>query len=162
MSSTVQESPEISHSSCALSLLSAHSHNFSSHSSGNQIPRPLINQTSHVQHNLDLNFNKAVDLMSLERYATDGLYSSGMNSVDGAQTSSIMVPDAGHTVELEVEAGGVFQESDPIKAKYFLPPEDGSTVDLIQLSSHLKRVEQQRNCMQYKQQNDDLCCFSAS
>ncbi|KAJ0038378.1 hypothetical protein Pint_23472 [Pistacia integerrima] len=154
--------PGISHSSCALSLLSAQSHNLSSHSSGIQMPGPLINQTSRVHHTLDLNFDKPVGVMSLERYATDGLYSSGMNSVDSAQTGSIMVPDAGHAVDLEVEADGVFQKSDLLKARYFLPPEDGTTVDLIQLSSHLKRVEQQRNCMQEKQQNDDLCCFSTS
>lgn len=120
---------------------------------------PSINQGSCVHHTLDLIFNKPVGVTSMERHAADGLYSAAMNSVDSAQTGSIMLPDAGCAVDLDVEADAVFQESDLLKAKNFLSPQDGSTVDLTQLSSHLKRVEHQRNSMQEKQQNDDLCCF---
>ncbi|PSS13494.1 Squamosa promoter-binding-like protein [Actinidia chinensis var. chinensis] len=55
--------------------------------------------------------------------------------------------------DFEVEASGTCQRSDYVKDKL------GHTVDLVQLSSYLQRVEQQRNSMQVKQENDFFCSF---
>ncbi|KAL9420569.1 hypothetical protein AB3S75_038188 [Citrus x aurantiifolia] len=112
---TFQDSSGISHSSGALSLLSAQSQSMPNHLSGIPMARPLI-----------------------------------------SQMRSLMVPDAGHAFELKVETDEVSQESDFFKDKNCYSPEQGFTVDLIQLSSHLKRVEQQRNSIQPKQHTDDL------
>ncbi|KAL9423560.1 hypothetical protein AB3S75_035613 [Citrus x aurantiifolia] len=112
---TFQDSSGISHSSGALSLLSAQSQSMPNHLSGIPMARPLI-----------------------------------------SQMRSLMVPDAGHAFELKAETDEVSQESDFFKDKNCYSPEQGFTVDLIQLSSHLKRVEQQRNSIQPKQHTDDL------
>ncbi|GFZ00202.1 squamosa promoter-binding protein-like (SBP domain) transcription factor family protein [Actinidia rufa] len=55
--------------------------------------------------------------------------------------------------DFEVEASGTCQRSDYAKDKLV------HTVDLVQLSSYLQRVEQQRNSMQVKQENDFFCSF---
>ncbi|KAJ4710717.1 Squamosa promoter binding-like protein [Melia azedarach] len=156
LSPTIEESSGFSHSTCALSLLSDQSQILPSHSTGNLMARPLINQVSHAHHNLSQNFGKTSGVTSSEKYARKGFYLSGMNSMDGAHSWSSMVPDAGHAVNLKVETDGVSQESDLLNDKYSHSPQHGSTVDLIQLSSHLKRVEQQRHSMQPKQHNDDM------
>lgn len=118
--STVQPSPGISNSSCALSLLSA------------QSSRSLINnQATHVCHNFG-------NTLGVEKFVTSSMYSSGLSSI-GADV-----------VQSEVEANRGFL------------PQRGSTVDLIQLSSHLKRVEQQRSSVQLKQQNDEFFCSPAT
>ncbi|KAL5828601.1 hypothetical protein ACOSQ3_018069 [Xanthoceras sorbifolium] len=62
-----------------------------------------------------------------------------------------------HEQAYQFEADEIFQESDLLNAKYSFSPERGSTVDLLQLSSHLERVERQRNSLQFKQQYDDRC-----
>nr|AVV48331.1 squamosa promoter binding-like protein [Litchi chinensis] len=159
--STVQGSSGILSSSCALSLLSAQSQNLSSHSTGMLMAKPLINQVSYTHQRPDQIFDKTAGVMSLEKYTTNGLYLSGMNSMDNSQTGSIFVPDASHVVNLKVEADEICQESDLLNAKYSRSPERGSTVDLLQLSSHLRRVERQRNSQQFNQQNED-CCFLTS
>ncbi|ESR51121.1 hypothetical protein CICLE_v10031270mg [Citrus x clementina] len=153
---TFQDSSGISHSSGALSLLSAQSQSMPNHLSGIPMARPLISQVSHTHLNLGQNFVKTSGTTPLGKYETKGFYTSGMNSMDGAQMRSLMVPDAGHAFELKVETDEVSQESDFFKDKNCYSPEQGFTVDLIQLSSHLKRVEQQRNSIQPKQHTDDL------
>lgn len=123
--------------------------------------KPLINQVSYTHRRPDQIFDKTSGVMSLEKYTTNGLYLSGMNSTDNSQTGSIFVPNASHVVNLTVEADEICQESDLLNAKYSRSPERGSTVDLLQLSSHLRRVERQRSSQQFNQQNED-CCFLTS
>lgn len=153
---TIEESSGISLSSGALSLLSAQSQSMPSHLSGIPMARPRISQVSRTHLNLGQNFVKTSGTAALGKYETKGFYTSGANSMDGAQMRSLMVPDASHGFELKVETDEVSQESDFFKDKNCYSPEQGFTVDLIQLSSHLKRVEQQRNSMQPNQYNDDL------
>lgn len=146
-----------SNSTCALSLLSAQSQNLSYHSAGIPIASPLILQGS--QHSIAQLSDKPLRVRPTERYGPNGFYSCGMNSMGVNQLESIMLPEANHVIDLEVHANRVFQESDCLDAKYCLSPENGSTVDLLQLSSHLQRVERQRNFSQVKQENEEFCCF---
>lgn len=143
-----------SNSTCALSLLSAQSHNLSCHSGGNHTASPLMLQGSH--HSIAQFSDKPLRVRPAERYGPNGFYSCGMNSMG---VNQLEFPEASHVVDLDVHANRVFQESNCLDAKYCLSPENGSTVDLLQLSSHLQRVERQRNITQVKQENEDFCCF---
>lgn len=52
----------------------------------------------------------------------------------------------------------LFQESNAMTAKNYCSPEVAGTIDLLELSFHLERVEQQRHSTQVKQENDVFCC----
>ncbi|RVW91163.1 hypothetical protein CK203_031677 [Vitis vinifera] len=52
---------------------------------------------------------------------------------------------------------GIFQGSDFVNTKDCLPCETGPTIDLLQLSSQLHRVEHQRQSIHVKQENDTFC-----
>lgn len=82
-----------------------------------------------------------------------------MNPIGVDQAGSVVVSDAGHTDNFEVQADGQFEESGLLSARYCLCPGHRTTVDLLQLSSHLHRVERQRNSMKVKHENEDMCCF---
>ncbi|KAL1062677.1 hypothetical protein V6Z11_D13G096200 [Gossypium hirsutum] len=64
-----------------------------------------------------------------------------------------------HVTVMSYSEKGKVQDLDLLSARYCLSPETGTTVDLLQLSTHLQRVEQQRNSMQVKQENEDLFYF---
>ncbi|KAK8534587.1 hypothetical protein V6N13_080925 [Hibiscus sabdariffa] len=118
--STVKELSGVWHSDCALSLLSAQSRDLSSHATGIQMAKPFINQT-------------CPPLCSLGK--ANGFYSCGMNPMGVGQAGPAVVSDA---VNIEVVADGYFRGLG-------LSSPDGTTVDLLQLSTHLQRVEQQRS-----------------
>ncbi|XVF85781.1 hypothetical protein PTKIN_Ptkin17bG0145100 [Pterospermum kingtungense] len=150
--STVKEL--VSCSDRALSLLSVQPQNLPSHATGIHMTRPLINQAVHAQHSSE----KSVAVSSsLEK--ANGFCLCGMNPMEVGQAGSVVVSDAGHTANFEVQANGHVQESGLLSARYCLSPEHGTTVDLLQLSTQLQRVERQRNSMQVKQENEDLCYF---
>lgn len=157
--STIQKSSgsRASNSTCALSLLSAQSQNLSCHSASIPTASPMIMQSAH--HSITQLSDKPARVKSMERYGTNGFYSCGVNSMGVNQLESIMLPESNHAVDFEVHSNRVFQEQDCLDAKYCLSPENGSTVDLLQLSSHLQRVERQRNFSQVKQENEEFCCF---
>lgn len=156
----IQKPSGASQSTCALSLLSSQSQHLSSHSTGIPSPSPMIMQGAHqtVGHLLD----KPLRLRSMERHGgANGFYSCAMNPVGVVdQFESTMFSEANPAVDFEVhDADRAFQDSHNLQTKYCLAAEHGSTVDLLQLSSHLQRVEHQRNFMQVKQENEDFCCF---
>ncbi|KAI9389824.1 hypothetical protein POPTR_008G097900v4 [Populus trichocarpa] len=157
---TFHELAGASHSSCALSLLSAESQDLS-HSAGNITARPLVSQVSHACQSLG-NVNKSLGVGSLEKYFPNGLYPSGMNFIEVNDMGPFVVPGSGHAADFQVETDGFLQQSDILNAKYGVSPENGSTVDLLQLSSHLQRVEQQRNSMQVKHENEEFCSFGST
>ncbi|KAB1994352.1 hypothetical protein ES319_D13G093700v1 [Gossypium barbadense] len=146
---TVKELSGVSRSDCALSLLSAQSLDLSSHVTGIQMTRPLINQAGLA--------HRSTEKSAVMSYSEKGssFYSCGMNPTGVSQEGSVVVPDVGHTANFE----GKVQDLDLLSARYCLSPETGTTVDLLQLSTHLQRVEQQRNSMQVKQENEDLFYF---
>ncbi|KAK9277172.1 hypothetical protein L1049_006711 [Liquidambar formosana] len=155
--STVQQLSGVSDSSCALSLLSAQTQDLSSHSTGIPTASPMIIHSGHALCTVDQNSNKVIGVSSLENFTTNGFHSSGMNSMEVDQRGPIILSDAGNAVDFGVHADGIFQGSDSLDAKYCVSPEHGSTVDLLQLSSHLQRVERQRNIMHVKQESEDFC-----
>lgn len=156
--STVQELPGASISSCALSLLSAQSQDLSSHLTGRPMASPQIMQGRSAHHILGQT-DKPVRVSSVEQYGSNGLYSYGMNSMEVDKIGSVMLSDASHAADFQVHTDGIFQESDILNANYFSSTEYGPTVDWLQLSSHLQRVERQRNSIQVKQENGDSCYF---
>lgn len=149
--STVQELPGVSKSNCALSLLSDQPQDLSSHLMG--IPRvsPQIIPGRYAHYNAVQTSEKPIGLSSLEKFASNGGCSSRMNTVEVSQMGSIVLPDGGNAVGFEIQPNRNLQ--------YSQFSEHEPTVDLLQLSSHLKRVEWQRNSTQVKQENDDFQCF---
>lgn len=154
---TVQKTTGATNSTRALSLLSAQSQSLSSHSAEIPNVNPLIIQGAHQT--IGQLSEKPLRLRSLERHGPNGFYSCGMNPVVVDQLESVMFSESSHAVDFEVPADRGFQDSNCLDTKYCLSPEHGSTVDLLQLSSHLQRVEHQRNFMPVKQENEDICCF---
>ncbi|CAK9142438.1 unnamed protein product [Ilex paraguariensis] len=160
MASSIQESSGFSTSRSALSLLSAESRGFSSHSTDMPTAVPLIVQGELNAHQvLGQNSSNPLCISVLENYVPNGFFSSGMDSAL-ANVGPPMLPDNGISVNFEVQKGGIFPRSDAMDSKYCLSPESGPTVDLLQLSTHLQRVEQHRNYVQVKQENDIFCCSS--
>ncbi|KAG7975222.1 hypothetical protein I3843_06G087700 [Carya illinoinensis] len=156
--STVQELSGPSISSLALSLLSAQSEDLSSHLIGIPMASPQIMQGDSAHHGDVQVSEKPLKVSSMEQYGPNGLYSYGMNSIEVDKLGSIMFSDASHAAGFQVHTDGIFQESKMLNAKY-CPPDHGSTVDWLQLSSHLQRVEQQKNSLQVKQENEGSCYF---
>lgn len=82
--------------------------------------------------------------------------SSGMNSAEGNHLGPILISDCSGPVNFEV-TDGIFQGSDFVNTRNCLPCETGPTIDLLQLSSQLHRVEHQRQSIHVKQENDTFC-----
>lgn len=74
----------------------------------------------------------------------------------GSHLSPVLISDNSNIVPFEME-DGIFQGSDFMNMKDGLSCEDGTTIDLLQLSSQLQRVEHQRQSSQAKQDNDSSC-----
>ncbi|GMJ08145.1 hypothetical protein HRI_004483700 [Hibiscus trionum] len=91
--STVKELSGVSHSDCALSLLSAQSRDLSSHATGIRMAKPFINQACHP-------------LCCLGK--DNVFYSCGMNPMGVGQAGPAVVSDA---VNIEVVPDGYFRGS---------------------------------------------------
>ncbi|XP_073130509.1 squamosa promoter-binding-like protein 6 isoform X2 [Henckelia pumila] len=120
---SVQELSADSNSSSALSLLSAQSQNLLSNSSGISMAYPLIFQqhTNLVDHSVD------------------------KSSYGVAQESFPVVPDITSSIGAEIT-----QNMPTQNLEYYPAPAGASTVDLVQLSLHLQRVEDQKYSDQVK------------
>uniref|UniRef100_A0A5B7AN99 Putative squamosa promoter-binding-like protein 6 isoform X1 n=1 Tax=Davidia involucrata TaxID=16924 RepID=A0A5B7AN99_DAVIN len=153
--STAKELSGVSNSSSALSLLSAQSQNLSGHSTGIPMASSLIIQGTHDHHSIDQNSGKPSAVSVVEKFAPSGFYSSGMKSVEVGQRGAPVISDACNSVDFESHTDGIFQRS----SQYCISPEHGPTVDLLQLSSHFQRVEQQRNSVLAEQENNVFYCF---
>ncbi|RVW35494.1 hypothetical protein CK203_073773 [Vitis vinifera] len=156
--STVQALSGISDSGRALSLLSSQSQNSSSHSSGIPMIHPLIMPGCHAHYNIAQVSEKFLGVspqVSMSRVPNKFL-SSGMNSAEGNHLGPILISDCSEPVNFEV-TDGIFQGSDFVNTKDCLPCETGPTIDLLQLSSQLHRVEHQRQSIHVKQENDTFC-----
>ncbi|KAI4319169.1 hypothetical protein MLD38_032801 [Melastoma candidum] len=121
--STIQALSGISECGCALSLLSSQSQSSSSHSFGIPMAQPLIptgmdydQQTSHTS------FRGLLDKASF------------MKPGERGSASSLLIPDP---VNFEFPDGA-------LQGPEFSNVKDGSTINLLQLSSQLQRVEDQR------------------
>ncbi|XP_015584550.2 squamosa promoter-binding-like protein 6 isoform X1 [Ricinus communis] len=160
-SSNIHELAGVSHSSCALSLLSAESQDLS-HSAGIIMARPLISQVGRSHH--ILGFSDKSSLGSSEKYVGDIFQSSGMSSLKTNHMGPLMGSCAGHATDGQIESDEYLQNQGPdfVSDKFCISAENGTTVDLLQLSSHLHRVEQQRNSMQVKHELEECSSFLAT
>jgi hypothetical protein len=158
---TINELAGVSHSSCALSLLSAAESQDLSHSAGNIMVRPLVSQAGGACQTLGI-ANKSLGGGSSEKYVPIGINSFGMNFIEVDNMGPFGVSGSGHAADLKVETDGFLHHSDFLNAKHCVSPANESTVDWLQLSSHLQRVEQQRNSMKVKHENEDFCSFGAT
>ncbi|KAI5352849.1 PREDICTED: squamosa [Prunus dulcis] len=154
--STIQKASGSSNSGCALSLLSTQSHNLSGHSAGVQVPSPSIIQQS-THHSVGQLYEKPSRVNSMEKCGQSGSYLHIMNSMGVDQMESVI--DSSQAVDFQLHTDGGFQESHCLSTKYCLSPEHGTAFDLLQLSSHLQRVEHERNFLQVKQEHGEYYCF---
>ncbi|KAL7192280.1 hypothetical protein ACSBR2_024176 [Camellia fascicularis] len=145
--STVQGLSGISDCGRALSLLSSQSQNSSSHPSG--IPMAQIVSGSHANYNVSQISGKILGVSS--QASINGVTANKFNSVEENHFDPILISDDGGAVNF---TDGMFQGSQYINDKDRLSCEDGSTIDLLKLSSQLQRVEHQRQFMHVKREND--------
>lgn len=135
--------------SCALSLLSAQSNNTSSQSSGIPFDNPLVIPSSH-SHLYSIRSQTTSSSRMSDRFLSE------LNPAYGSHLSPILVSDNNDIVNFEME-DGIFQDSDFMNSKDRLSCEDDATIDLLQLSSQLQRVEHQRTSLQVKKESDSSC-----
>ncbi|XP_050238665.1 squamosa promoter-binding-like protein 6 isoform X2 [Mercurialis annua] len=157
--STIHELAGASHSGCALSLLSAESQGFS-HSAGMVMARPLINQTSR-SHQIVGSSDKS-SLGSSEKYVADVFHPSGMNFLKPNHMRSSMISCSGRATNIEIGPDEFLQDQQEpafLNNKYSLTSDNEYTVNLLELSSHFHRVEQQRNSIQVKHEIEDCSSF---
>ncbi|KAK4252549.1 hypothetical protein QN277_014535 [Acacia crassicarpa] len=154
--STIQGLSGLTDSGCALSLLSSQSRNSSSHSFAIPAGRPVVTPRSHGHYSLSHASEKIMGISS--QASTGGVSASGsfpseINHSDGGRFGPVLILDNNDIVNLEI-TDGIFQGSDAANMKAC---EDGPTIDLLQLSSQLHRVEHQRQSLQVKQEHDSFC-----
>lgn len=148
-SSTIQGLSGISNSSNALSLLSSQSQGSSNHSTVFPTARSLISPSNNSHYNVTQTSKHVLGLgpQALAGRMPNTFNSSGVNSAEGG-LDQILFPS---------NTGGInriIQGSDLVNPKNQLSCEDGPTIDLLQLSSQLQRVEHQRFSMQVKQDSN--------
>ncbi|KAF5179147.1 Squamosa promoter-binding-like protein [Thalictrum thalictroides] len=146
----------VSDSSSALSLLSSQSLNSSTHSSGIPMGQPLFIEGNNIHYNLDQFPEK---LYGYSSQASPSLLSNRLSSSVEFDQLDPMVASENNSVNFDIHTGSIFQRSEFVNAKGTLSHEQATTVDLLQLSSELQRVEHQRHSMQVKHENDTYCCL---
>ncbi|KAK4263616.1 hypothetical protein QN277_029005 [Acacia crassicarpa] len=131
------------HGSCALSLLSVQLQNPPCHLAGN--PGPSSHACRTICANLsDERVSKIIHLGTnpVDKYEQNesSQQQHGLSSMEAIKNGSILLSNTDNAQSLQV-----CQTSELLDTKHYDSPEDGATVDLLQLSSHLQRVEFQRN-----------------
>lgn len=128
-------------SPCALSLLSAKSHKQGSHSTGfPMMTSPSTRQNQDVCIRMDQNSPIKLRKSTAESIGWNRHITPGM----GNKVENLLVHDSRSAV-CSVQKDGFLQTSDHDNFLRYISPEIESTVDLLQLSSHLQRVQQLRN-----------------
>ncbi|GAV66176.1 SBP domain-containing protein [Cephalotus follicularis] len=159
--STIQGlSTSISESGCALSLLSSQSQNSSSHSSGIHMSRPLVMPGTHTTYSPGQLSDRLIGVSSpaSKTAAPIKFSSSGISSIEGSHLDPIPISDGNEAVNSDIRSR-IYHGSDYVNAKDRPSCQDATTIDLLQLSSQLQRVDRQRQSMQVKQENDAFCCL---
>ncbi|XP_074317126.1 squamosa promoter-binding-like protein 6 [Silene latifolia] len=143
--STVQGFPGISESGSALSLLSSQSRNYNSTDHPSGIPEThtsvVPNRSPHY----------SVSEVSEKLL---GVGSSGLTSEDHNKYSLTILSN-GDSANSSF-GDGIFQGSEFVNPNNRLPFEEGTTVNLLQLSSQLQRVENQRQTAIDKQETESF------
>ncbi|XP_050372770.1 squamosa promoter-binding-like protein 6 [Argentina anserina] len=158
-SSHVQKASGASTYQGALSLLSAQSQS-SIYSSRNQVAAPL--QMHRTHHGFGQNYDWPPTVKVLGKSGSDGSFPCRMNSMETDQMGLVTISDSSHAADFQLHTDRVFQGSACFSHKYHLSPENGPTFDMLQLSSHFQRVEQERKFLQVKQEQGDYYCLPQS
>lgn len=154
---TVQALSGLSDSGRALSLLSSQSQTSSSHNSGILMAYPLIIPGNHEHYSVTQVSEKLLGMIpqASKNTLSNKFNSSGLNSVE-SHFNPILNTSGSDAVDFGID--GMFHGSEYMNAKDRLSCEDGPTIDLLQLSSQLQRVEHQRqSSLQVKPGNDSFC-----
>lgn len=141
----------------ALSLLSSQSQTSTTHTSGILMAYPLIIPGSHEHHSVNQVSEKplGVSPQVSKNEIPNKFISSGMNSVENHLNR--MITTSGSNAVVSYGIDGMFQGSDYMNGgKEHLSCEDEPTIDLLQLSSQLQRVEDQRQSLHEKPRNDSF------
>lgn len=150
-SSTIQGLSGISNSGRALSLLSSHSQ---SSSTASIIPaaHSLINPGPNEHYDMAQVSEKFLGVSppaSTSALSTT-LNPSGINSSEDARLQQMMLfSNSGQSYAINP----IVQGSEYMNVKNQISGEDGPTIDLLQLSSQLQRVEHERHSVQVKQES---------
>lgn len=159
-SSTVQGLPAVSNSGCALSLLSSQSQNSSNQSSGIPTALPLITTSSHSHSHSHYGVTQVSEKLMRVSPQTSAsavsnvFHSSGLISAEDSQMEPILISSDG-LESVNYGINGIIHHGSPyMNPKNNVSCGEGSTIDLLQLSSQLQRVEHQRQSMQVKQEAD--------
>ncbi|XP_040988119.1 squamosa promoter-binding-like protein 6 isoform X2 [Juglans microcarpa x Juglans regia] len=154
--STAQGLSRILDSGCALSLLSSHSQKSSSHLNGIPMACPLIMPSCNPHDSMGQVSQRFIGISS--QPSSGGVLnkfpSSEINSAEDNCLCPIMLSDGSGAVNFGI-ADGTFQGSVILNSNDRHFCENRPTIDLLQLSSQLQRVEHQRQSMQMKQQESD-------
>ncbi|KAI9117692.1 hypothetical protein K1719_011858 [Acacia pycnantha] len=154
--STIQGLSGVSDSGCALSLLSSQSQN----SSGIPMARPLVVPSgSHSNYSQSQLTDKIIGIRSQASTTSAGVsdrFRSEMNpaATDGSHLSPVLISDNSNILHFEM-ADGIFQGPGFVNMKDGLSCDDGPTIDLLQLSSQLQRVEHQRQSSSQARRDSD-------
>lgn len=144
-------------SSCALSLLSDQSQYPSRHAAGNPLASSPILHGIHIQDRDDLVSETSLRITcSADKYAPNESFPCNTASKEVIKNQSTPFSNTAHALQ-DHHGDDICQPSDLFDVKHRLSSEHGATVDLFQLSSHLQRVEQQRNSVLVKWENEDYC-----
>ncbi|KAK0586075.1 hypothetical protein LWI29_000542 [Acer saccharum] len=152
--STMQGLSGISDSGCACSLLSSKSQNSSSQFSGIPMTRPFV-LTGHNTHYSMCQVSEKLTGVS-SQCSTSGVSKRLLSCVEGSNLGPILISDSYNSGNFDI-SNGIYKGSDFMSSKDRFSCENGATIDLVQLSSQLQRVEHQRQSMAVKQENDAFC-----
>ncbi|XP_050221851.1 squamosa promoter-binding-like protein 6 isoform X2 [Mercurialis annua] len=154
--SNIQELSGITNAGCALSLLSSQSNNFPNHSSGGSVACSSVIPGRNTHYSVSQVSEKLVRVGSQASAGRvpNKFGSPGTSSAEGSRLGSILLSDDAINFDI---TDGIYQGSNFLNSKDSMSDEDGTTIDLLQLSSQLERVEQQRQSMHVKQENDVFC-----
>ncbi|KAL1820604.1 hypothetical protein ACET3Z_015473 [Daucus carota] len=154
---TVQALSGFPDSGRALSLLSSQSQTSPSHTSGILMAYPLIIPGSHEHYTVNQVSEKPLGLSPQvsKNEISNKFISSGMNSAENHLNR--MITTSGSNAVVSYGIDGMFHGSNYINGgKEHLSCGDEPTIDMLQLSSQLQRVEDQRQSLREKPRNDSF------
>uniref|UniRef100_A0A7C9AHC8 SBP-type domain-containing protein n=1 Tax=Opuntia streptacantha TaxID=393608 RepID=A0A7C9AHC8_OPUST len=145
---------------CALSLLSSQPQNSSGHSSGIPAVHSLITPSTSTQYSASEIPGKLFEAGSQSLIPeVENRHPSYRVSYSGrSYLNALPVLDNGNAVNADF-ANRILQGSEFISDKDRFSCEDGTTINLLQLSSQLQRVETQRQSAPVKQETTGFCCL---
>ncbi|KAL1823567.1 hypothetical protein ACET3Z_010345 [Daucus carota] len=152
---TVQALSGFSDSGRALSLLSSQSQTSMSHTSGTLLAYPLISPSSHGHYSETQASEKLLGMspQTSRNEMSNTFASSGINSTENHLNH--IITTSGRNAVVNYGIDGMFPGSGYMNSIEQLSCE-GGTIDLLQLSSQLQQVEDQRQSLHEKPENDSF------